>query len=129
MGSQNDLVFVVKGRNVYAVRAIVKARSTYFAALTGWSNNAQSLKTDQERAEARQARFGDVGAGAPQKIEIQDASYEALRAIMIYIHSDIVKLPTRVSQERRGADLDPELAMECLELGAKYQLPRFQVDC
>ena len=78
-GNKNDLIFIVQGRPVYGLRAIVRARSKYFAALIGDSRDVQGLKSEEERAQARQKRFADASA-IPLQIEIQDASYEGAKS-------------------------------------------------
>jgi len=79
---------------------IVAHRSTYFAALIGKASektiDAREVggMSQDERIHARQARFDSPTTSAPTlQIEIQDASYEAFRSVMIYLHSDLVQLP------------------------------------
>jgi len=123
-GGENDLVFEVKKRKVYAVRSIVRSRSSYFAALIGDSRDVRELATDSERAQAREARFG---SSRQQTIKIKDASFEAFRAVVKYLLSDVVELPART--DGPAPLLAADLAVEVLELAGRYKLPRLQADC
>jgi len=85
--------------NIFNNRLVAR-RSSYFAALIGKASEKTIDARDvgemsqDERIHARQARFESHTAGAPTlQIEIQDASYEAFRSVMIYLHSDLVQLP------------------------------------
>lgn len=138
-GSGNDLVFLVKNRKVFAVRSIVTARSSYFAALIGDSRDVRGLVTEPERAQAREARFSHR-----PEIHITDASYEAFRAVMKYLHSDVVELPQHASSTATRAippstpgcsahvEQSPpaaDLAVEVLDLANRYKLPRLEAEC
>ena len=139
-GGGNDLVFLVNKRKVFAVRSIVKSRSSYFASLIGDSRDIRELATGSERAQAREARFSQ---NHPQEIDITDASYEAFRAVMKYLHSDVVELPQHATtsptantnpvgsthSHAQQSSLAATSAVEILELAGRYKLPRLQAEC
>ena len=138
-GRGNDLVFLLNKRKVFAVRSIVKSRSSYFASLIGDSRDIHELATGSERAQAREARFSQ---NHPQEIDITDASYEAFRAVMKYLHSDVVELPQHATassttnnhvgsthNHAQQPSLVANYAVEILELAGRYKLPRLQAEC
>jgi hypothetical protein len=120
LGSGNDVIFNVGGKQVFAVRSLIEARSSYFKVLLGDSRDTRMLASDQERKEGRTARFT---SGTPVKIDVADASYLAFRCVIRYLHSDLVRFP----EEGDGATAD--VALEILQLACKYQLPRLQIEC
>ena len=153
----HDLVLSAGGCRVPGVRAIVCGRSPYLAALIGASRNvslASVLGSDTDRETARASRFATQSAGnagGPVTVEIENVSSDALRIVMVYLHSDRVLLPglsaqdnsaqDSVSNKKKGkgdgqaacADVarggGAQLAVEVLTVAGKFKLPRLQAEC
>ena len=151
----HDLVLSAGGCRVPGVRAIVCGRSPYLAALIGASRNVSLLGSDTDRETARAFRFADQSAGnagRPVTVEIENVSSDALRIVMVYLHSDRVLLPGLSTQDNSAQDSvsnnkkkgkrdgqaacadDPQgggaaLAVEVLTVAGKFKLPRLQAEC
>jgi hypothetical protein len=87
--SASDLKITVQGRPLYTLRGLLTTRSTHFQTMlsSGFKESAES------------------------EITLSEESFEAVRAVLLYLHAD--KL-----------EVDDEHAVEVLQLSERWDLPR-----
>lgn len=124
-----DAEFVVAGgQRVYAVAGVVAARSASLGRLLAQSGGGGPEAGREGPAWERSSATGGGGPRAPAggrggrvSVSLPDVSLAAMRAVLLYVHSDRLELP--------GGEGGAAAALEVLMLAERYGLDRLRQLC
>ncbi len=105
----SDVTFLVEGREVYANRAILAARSTYFYTML-FGNMRESIQTSEEAA-------SNIPTFERKSIEILDVSYSVFMKMMEYIYTDALD------------NVNLDIGIQLLIASEKFLLDRLKAIC